>query len=210
MTGLFITVEGVEGAGKSTQLKFMKEVLETAGQRVILTREPGGTALGEQIRALILHHREEIMALDTEILLVFAARAEHLQKVIRPALARGDWVLCDRFTDATYAYQGAGRGVATNRIAVLEQWVQSELRPDFTLLFDVPVQLGLARAGRRGPADRIESETLGFFERVRESYLQLAANEPHRYRLINANRSIDEVRTEVKSLLSEWVGLANA
>ena len=205
MVGLFISVEGVEGAGKSTQLQFMKDFLEAAGQRVIFTREPGGTPLGEEIRTLILGHRKEIMALDTEVLLVFAARAEHLQKVIRPALERGDWVLCDRFTDATYAYQGAGRGVVRDRIAVLEQWVQSGVQPDHTLLFDVPVRQGLARVGRRGPADRIESETLAFFERIRESYLQQAANEPHRYRVIDANRSIGEVRSEVESLLSSWL-----
>ena len=205
MVGLFITAEGVEGAGKSTQLQFMKDFLQAAGQPVILTREPGGTPLGEEIRALILGHREEIMALDTEVLLVFAARAEHLQKVIRPALERGDWVLCDRFTDATYAYQGAGRGVANNRIAVLEQWVQDGLQPDHTLLFDIPVRQGLARAGRRGPTDRIESETLAFFEQVRESYLQQAAKDPYRYRVIDAKQSVDEVRIEVESLLGEWL-----
>lgn len=160
--GQFITVEGGEGAGKTTQLAFMREYLEQTGRRVVLTREPGGTPLGEEIRALLLGHRHDGMALATETLLMFAARAEHLERVIRPALAAGHWVLCDRFTDATYAYQGGGRGLPPERIAILEDWAQGALRPDLTLVFDVPVAVGLERAGRRSAADRFEREETAF------------------------------------------------
>ena len=205
MTSQFITVEGIEGAGKSTQLGFIRAVLETAGQRVLLTREPGGTALGEEIRSLLLEQREDGMSADAELLLLFAARAEHLQQVIRPALETGSWVVCDRFTDATYAYQGGGRGIAWERVAVLENWVQGSLRPDLTLLFDLPAEAGLARAGRRGLMDRFESEELAFFQRVRHAYLELAARHPGRYRLIDASRTISTVRAEVEALLHAFL-----
>jgi len=205
MTGRFITVEGGEGAGKTTQLAFLREALERVGHRVLLTREPGGTPLGEAIRPLLLGHRHDGMALATETLLMFAARAEHLERVIRPALAAGCWVLCDRFTDATYAYQGGGRGLPAARIAVLEDWVQGSLRPDWTLLFDLPIEVGLARAGRRGAADRFEREDWAFFERVRATYLERAGQEPDRYRVVDADRPMEKVRAEVEALLAGWL-----
>ena len=203
--GRFITVEGGEGAGKTTQIAFIGDYLQRAGLSVALTREPGGTVLGEEIRALLLGHRHEGMALTTETLLMFAARAEHLERVIRPALAAGHWVLCDRFTDATYAYQGGGRGLALAHIAVLEDWVQGDLWPDLTLLFDVPVEMGLERAARRSAADRFEQEEKAFFERVRAAYLQRARRHPDRYRKVDATRPIAEVRAEVECILAEWL-----
>jgi len=205
MTSQFITVEGSEGVGKTTQLAFIREALEAAGKRVLLTREPGGTALGEEIRALLLEQRREGMTADAELLLLFAARAEHLHQVIRPALEKGVWVLCDRFTEASYAYQGGGRGIAWERIAVLEDWVQGELRPDLTFLFDLPAEQGLARAGRRGLMDRFESEELAFFQRVRGAYLEQAARHPGRYRLIDASRSVAAVRAEVEAILHAFL-----
>ncbi len=201
MTSKFITVEGIEGAGKTTQLAFIRDYLETAGKRVLLTREPGGAALSEEIRALLLQQRQEGMSVDAELLLLFAARAEHLHQVIRPALESGIWVLCDRFTEASYAYQGGGRGVAGERIAVLENWVQGNLRPDLTLLFDLPAEQGLARAGRRGLLDRFEREELDFFQRVRNAYLEQAARHPNRYRIVDASRSVAAVRTEVEAIV---------
>lgn len=202
MSGRFITVEGGEGAGKTTQLAFMREYLERAGCRVVLTREPGGTVLGEEIRALLLGHRRVGMDSATETLLMFAARAEHLEKVIRPALASGCWVLCDRFTDATYAYQGGGRGLPLERIAILEDWVQGDLRPDLTLLFDLPVTTGMVRAAKRGSADRFEREDRDFFERVRATYLERAGRDPDRHRIVNADRPVETVRTEVEAILA--------
>ncbi|HOW74789.1 MAG TPA: dTMP kinase [Candidatus Competibacteraceae bacterium] len=205
MSGRFITLEGGEGAGKTTQLTFMRDYLEQTGCRVVVTREPGGTVLGEEIRGLLLSHRHDGMSLAAETLLMFAARAEHLERVIRPALAEGRWVLCDRFTDATYAYQGGGRGLAQGRIAVLEDWVQGALRPDLTLLFDLPVMVGLARAGKRSAADRFEQEDAAFFARVRAMYLARAAQHPDRYRVVNADQPIAAVRAEVKSRLVEFL-----
>ena len=205
MTTYFITIEGGEGAGKTTQLTFMRDFLQRAGYPVTLTREPGGTLLGEELRALLLGHRDDGMALKTEALLMFAARAEHLERVIRPALAAGQWVLCDRFTDATYAYQGGGRGLSMAQIAALENWVQDDLRPDLTLLLDLPVAAGLARAGKRGPADRFERETVEFFERVRAAYRDRAQQHPDRYRIVDAAQSVAMVRAEVESLLAQWL-----
>ena len=204
-SGCFITVEGGEGAGKTTQLAFMRAYLERAGRRVTLTREPGGTPLGEEIRALLLGHRHDGMALTTETLLMFAARAEHLERVIRPALAASHWVLCDRFTDATYAYQGGGRGLSPERIAILEDWTQDALRPDLTLVFDAPVAVGLERAGRRGAADRFEREETAFFERIRAVYLDRARRNPDRYRIVDADRLVETVRAEVEGILAEWL-----
>lgn len=205
MAGRFVTVEGSEGAGKTTQLALLRDVLERAGCRVTLTREPGGTKLGEELRALLLDHRDDGMALTTETLLMFAARAEHLERVIRPALAAEHWVLCDRFTDATYAYQGGGRGLPIAQIAVLENWVQGDLRPDLTLLLDLPVAVGLARVGKRGAADRFERETVEFFERVRAVYLDRAQQYPDRYRIIDAAQPVEKVRVQVESLLADWL-----
>ena len=205
MSGRFVTVDGGEGVGKTTQMGFMREYLERRGCRVVVTREPGGTSLGEEIRALLLGHREWGMTLAAETLLMFAARAEHLERVIRPALATGCWVLCDRFTDATYAYQGGGRGLPLEQIAVLEEWVQGALRPDLTLLLDVPVATGLARAGKRGVADRFEREDVDFFERVRAIYLERATHEPDRCRVVDASQSVEAVRAEVETVLAEWL-----
>ena len=180
MSGLFITLEGPEGAGKSTNREYLAECLREQGIEVVLSREPGGTPLAERIRELLLAPSDEIMDSDTELLLVFAARAQHLAQVIRPALARGAVVLCDRFTDATYAYQGGGRGLSEARIAELERFVQGELRPNLTLVFDLPVEIGLSRAAARGRLDRFEQEGRAFFDAVRHTYLQRAQAAPAR------------------------------
>ncbi|QNH05088.1 dTMP kinase [Pseudomonas sp. B11D7D] len=201
MTGLFITLEGPEGAGKSTNREYLAERLRERGIDVLLTREPGGTPLAERIRELLLDPSDEPMAADTELLLVFAARAQHLQQVIRPALAKGSVVLCDRFTDATYAYQGGGRGLSIERIAQLEQFVQGELRPDLTLIFDLPVEVGLARAAARGRLDRFEQEGRGFFEAVRQAYLQRAAQSPQCYRVLDAGQTLVQVQADIDALL---------
>lgn len=198
--GLFVTLEGGEGAGKTTSLAFVRAFLEQAGKDVVVTREPGGTPLGEKIREILLHGRDD-MHVDSELLLMFAARAEHLARVVRPALAAGAVVVCDRFTDATYAYQGAGRGAADARIRVLEDWVQQGLRPDLTLLLDIPVERGLARAGERGTPDRFEREQVDFFERVRDAYLATAAREPQRVRVIDAAQDIPKVELQLRAAL---------
>ncbi len=201
--GKFITLEGSEGAGKSTSLTYIQTLLADAGIAHISTREPGGTDIGEQVRDLLLQGRGHGMGSDTELLLMFAARAEHLEKVIRPALTAGKWVLCDRFTDATYAYQGGGRGIADARIAVLEDWTQGDLRPDMTLLFDIPTAQGLQRAGNRSTPDRFEQENQDFFERVRQRYLARAAQEPGRIHLINAAMDIPEVQAQIRAVLGK-------
>ncbi len=203
MRGKFITLEGSEGAGKSTSLAYIQSVLGERGIAVISTREPGGTDLGEQLRDLLLQGRGRGMAGDTELLLMFAARAEHLDKLIRPALAAGQWVLCDRFTDATYAYQGGGRGIADARIGALENWTQGDLRPDLTLLFDIPTAQGLQRAGRRGTPDRFEREDQDFFERVRQRYLARAAAEPGRIHVIDAAVDIPGVQAQLRDVLAK-------
>ncbi len=185
MTGRFITLEGVEGAGKSTQLTFIVDWLEKAGKDVVVTREPGGTGVAERIRECLLQQDDEPVSDMAELLLVFAARAQHIEQKIRPALARGAWVLCDRFTDATYAYQGAGRGLPDSQIAWLEQQVQQDLRPDATILFDIDVEKGLERADKRAERDRIEQEDRAFFERIRASYLSRAKAEPERFFVID-------------------------
>lgn len=203
MSGLFITLEGPEGAGKTTNREYLAEHLRRAGLDVVLTREPGGTPLAERIRELLLAPSDEAMDADTELLLVFAARAQHIAEVIRPALARGAVVLCDRFTDATYAYQGGGRGLSQARIAALEAFVQGELRPDLTLVFDLPVEIGLARATARGRLDRFEQEGRAFFDAVRNTYLQRAAAEPARYRLVDAAQSLEQVQRSLDALLPQ-------
>lgn len=203
MTGCFITLEGPEGAGKSTNREFIAEHLRERGVDVLLTREPGGTPLAERIRELLLAPSDEPMASDTELLLVFAARAQHLDQVIRPALARGAVVLCDRFTDATYAYQGGGRGLALQRIEQLENFVQGELRPDLTLIFDLPVEIGLSRAAARGRLDRFEQEGLEFFEAVRNAYLERARQAPTRYQVINAGQPLAAVQRDLQALLPQ-------
>jgi len=203
VTGLFITLEGPEGAGKSTNREYLAQGLRSHGLDVVLTREPGGTPLAEQIRELLLTPANEPMNSDTELLLVFAARAQHLAQVIRPALERGAVVLCDRFTDATYAYQGGGRGLSNQRIEQLESFVQGEMRPDLTLIFDLPVEVGLSRAAARGRLDRFEQEGLGFFEAVRGAYLDRARLDPGRYRVVNAGQSLAAVQNDLDKLLPE-------
>ncbi|HEX7044690.1 MAG TPA: dTMP kinase [Burkholderiales bacterium] len=201
---LFITLEGGEGAGKSTQLQAIADWLRQRGHEVVATREPGGTPLGERLREVLLHGQGD-MSPDAEALLMFAARAEHLARVIRPALAAGRSVLCDRFTDATYAYQGGGRGIPATRLAALEQWVQGGLRPDLTLLLDLPVEVGLARARGRGAFDRFEREQRDFLERVRAAYLARAAAEPERVRVIDASRPTAEVTRAITAVLEQTV-----
>lgn len=210
MTGLFITLEGPEGAGKSTNREYLAERLRSHGVDVVLTREPGGTPLAERIRELLLAPSDETMDADTELLLVFAARAQHLAGVIRPALARGAVVLCDRFTDATYAYQGGGRGLSVERIAALEDFVQGDLRPDLTLVFDLPVEIGLSRAAARGRLDRFEQEGRAFFEAVRTTYLNRAAAAPERYRRVDAALPLDQVQASLDTLLPDLLNLLAA
>ncbi|MCQ4257752.1 dTMP kinase [Stutzerimonas stutzeri] len=203
MTGLFITLEGPEGAGKSTNREYLAQRLREHGLDVVLTREPGGTPLAERIRELLLTPADEPMNSDTELLLVFAARAQHLAQVIHPALARGAVVLCDRFTDATYAYQGGGRGLSVQRIEQLEHFVQGDKRPDLTLIFDLPVEVGLSRAAARGRLDRFEQEGLDFFEAVRSAYLNRAGQNPQRYRVVDAGQSLTAVQQDLDALLPE-------
>lgn len=191
--GRFVTLEGVEGVGKSTQAERLAGRLRAAGHAVVATREPGGTAAGDRIRAILLDPDGEGLADDTELLLLFAARAEHLARVVRPALAAGQWVVCDRFTDATYAYQGGGRGIEPARIARLEDWVQAGLRPDRTLLLDLPIAEGLRRARGGRDGDRFEREQAAFFERVRAAYLERAVAEPGRFRVIDADAGVEAV-----------------
>ncbi len=207
--GRFITIEGIEGAGKSTCMQVAAERIRARGLGLLETREPGGTPLGEALRELLLGHRHEGMADDTELLLMFAARAEHLRRRIEPALAAGDWVLCDRFTDATYAYQGAGRGIPESRIATLEQWVQGELRPHLTLLMDLPVAQGLERAGRRSAPDRFERQALDFFERVRQGYLAIAGREPQRVKVVDASRDLEAVAADIRRLVDDFIDQAS-
>ncbi|MDX1443664.1 MAG: dTMP kinase [Gammaproteobacteria bacterium] len=201
--GLFITLEGGEGVGKSTQLEVIRDHLEAAGIPLLMTREPGGTPFAESIRELLLAPRQEKVASDTELLLMFAARAQHLETAIKPALAAGTWVVCDRFTDATYAYQGGGRGVAMERIAELEQWVQGDSRPDITLLLDAPVEIGLERMRERGNLDRFEQEKADFFERVRQVYLDRANAEPDRWCVIDAAQPLESVSGDLRRVLDD-------
>jgi dTMP kinase len=203
--GRFITLEGIEGAGKSTQRDVVREVLIQAGLDPLLTREPGGSEIAERMRALLLDKSNQGMHADAELLLLFAARAEHLHKRILPALEVGQWVLCDRFTDATYAYQGAGRGLDRARIAMLETFVQGSLRPDLTLLFDLAPAAGLARVHSRSDPDRFESEALVFFERVRSDYLRIAHCEPERVRQIDAGRDSMTVAADVRRIVGDYV-----
>lgn len=201
--GKFITFEGIDGAGKTTHLTWFRERLEDklnpVGSAVVTTREPGGTPLGEALRELLLHER---MDLETEALLMFAARREHLAQVIEPALARGDWVLSDRFTDATFAYQGGGRGLPRDKLEALERWVQGGFQPDLTVLFDVPPQTASERRGAVRSPDKFESETLAFFERTRAEYLRRAQEAPHRFVVVDATLGIDEIRHQLAQLVS--------
>lgn len=200
----FITLEGIEGVGKTSNLEFIQQLLTAAGHDCVVTREPGGTPLGESLRALLLQHSQDQMSADAELLLMFAARAEHLNKVIRPALAQGRTVLCDRFTEATYAYQGGGRGLDRDKIAQLENWVQADLRPDLTLILDAPVAIGRERAGKRSTPDRIETEQDAFFEQVRAAYQQLAHEHPRRICLIDAAQPLAQVQEAISQRLHEY------
>lgn len=203
--GQFITFEGTEGVGKSTQLTNAASTFGQMGIDYIVTREPGGTPMAEAIRELLLAPRDEPVNEITELLLMFAARAQHLHTRIMPALERGQWVLCDRFTDATFAYQGGGRGVPEERIALLETLVQGDVRPDHVIVLDAPVGTGMARARRRGELDRFEQEDLDFFQRIRDAYLSRAAAQPARYHVIDAARPLTEVSEQVSGLLNQWI-----
>lgn len=206
MSGRLITLEGGEGAGKSTVLAHVREQLAAAGLDPLLTREPGGTPAGEAIRAVLLDPAYRGLCAESELLLMFAARAQLVRELVRPALAAGRWVLSDRFTDASFAYQGGGRGQPVERIAELERWAADGLKPDLTLLLDLPVEQGLARAGARGAgADRIEQEQATFFERVRAAYRERAAAEPQRFRLIDAGRPLPEVLQQVAAAVAGFV-----
>ena len=196
--GKFITLDGVDGAGKSTHLEFVADWLRRQGREVVVTREPGGTPLGEALRELLLHRN---MAADTELLLMFAARQQHLAGLIWPALERGAWVVSDRFTDASYAYQCGGRGIAVERVAALEAWVQQGFQPDLTLLFDVPPEVAEARRSAAREADRFEREADSFFNRVRAAYLERAGADPMRVRILDARQGIDALQSEIIQLL---------
>ena len=204
MTGHFITIEGGEGSGKSTAQTFLAEKLTAQGISVLQTREPGGTPLAEAIRRNLLSVDEEAPVEMAELLLVFAARAQHLAKVIEPALNRGQWVLCDRFTDATYAYQGAGRGLSAELIGKLEALVQGNRRPDKVILLDMPPEIGLARARARGALDRFEQEKHAFFERVRQGYLGRAAEFPDRYVIVDAAQELSRVQKSLEAVMAGW------
>ncbi|MAY43556.1 MULTISPECIES: dTMP kinase [unclassified Neptuniibacter] len=203
--GRFITVEGTEGVGKSTNIDFLCRLLKEQGIEIVLTREPGGTPLAEELRELLLTPREERVSQDTELLLMFAARAQHIENVIRPALERGAWVVSDRFTDATFAYQGGGRGVDIQSIKLLEKLVQHDLHPDLTLLLDLDVEVGLKRASARSAPDRFEQEKLEFFGKVRSAYLQRAENEPQRFAVIDAAVPLENVQQQISVALSRYL-----
>ncbi len=206
--GVFITLEGGEGAGKSTNATWLADYLRSQGKTVLVTREPGGTEVAEAIREVLLSPELPGMNADTELLLMFAARNEHLQSKILPALGQGTWVICDRFTDATYAYQGYGRGISLARIAELEHWVQGNLRPDYVILFDLDVATGMARAQARGRADRFEQEHVAFFERIRAGYQERAQQSPQRYPIINAAQSLEQVRQQLQAVAERIVAEA--
>ena len=203
--GLFITLEGIEGAGKSTVVDFIEDFLTKEGHDVIKTREPGGTVIGEQIRKILLGNENYTLTYDTELLLVFSARAQHIQEVILPALSSGKIILCDRFTDASYAYQGGGRGIDASRINLLEKWVQGDLRPNLTLLFDLDVSIGMQRTKKRSDADRFEQEEINFFEKIRNTYLERAKNEPQRFRIINSALSLENVKEQIVTILKDFL-----
>ena len=203
--GLFITLEGIEGAGKSTAVDFIEDFLTKEGHDVIKTREPGGAVIGEQIREILLKNENYTLTYNTELLLVFSARAQHIQEVILPALSLGKIILCDRFTDASYAYQGGGRGIDTSRISLLEKWVQGDLRPNLTLLFDLDVSIGMQRTKKRSGTDRFEREEINFFEKIRNTYLERAKNEPQRFRIINSASSLESVKEQIITILKDFL-----
>jgi len=202
MNAKFISIEGIEGAGKSTQLAFIQRYLSDNGKQLTVTREPGGTPLGEEIRSLLLTPTDTGMAIDTELLLMFSARAEHVARVIKPALEQGEWVISDRFTDATFAYQGGGRGISQQRIAELANWTLKGLKPDLTLLFDLPVEVGQQRVvSRNQGVDRFEQEKIEFFQKIRTCYLERAKQEPNRIKVIDSSQSIADIQTQLVTIL---------
>lgn len=205
MSARFITLEGGEGVGKTTNIAYIQSLLKSENIPLVLTREPGGTALAENIRQLLLDKEQEAIAEQTELLMMFAARAQHIKHVIKPALDRGDWVLCDRFTDATYAYQGGGRNMDLSTIQWLENFVQADLRPDLTLLLDAPIEFGMQRAQQRGKLDRFESEKMAFFDKVRQAYLSIAEQQPKRVKIVDATQSLDNVQSQIKQILSPFI-----
>ena len=201
--GLFLSLEGAEGVGKSTNIGFVTQYLEKRGIEYVLTREPGGTQLAERIRDLLLAVHEEPMSGLTELLLVFAARAQHLDKIIEPALATGKWVVCDRFTDATFAYQGAGRGLSMETIDQLQSMVQGDLRPDLTIILDLDPEIGMQRASNRGELDRFEREQQSFFRHVRQGYLDIAQAEPDRCTVIDASKALEDVKRNLLTVIEQ-------
>lgn len=205
MLAPFITLEGIEGVGKTTQIAVLCEYLESKGIQLATTREPGGSPMGEAVRELLLAPEYPAMHADTELLLMFAARAEHLRHHILPLLEKGTWVICDRFTDSTYAYQGGGRGIPFERIRQLAEWVQGNLNPDLTILLDADIETSLKRTQTRGRADRFEQEALIFFHRVRETYLQRALMQPKRCRIIDANQSFTQVAADIQRCLEDFI-----
>ena len=207
--GQFITVEGIEGVGKTTAMQFLHNCLLQYGVNVTVTREPGGTEIAEKIRGLLLAHHDEIMARDTELLLMFASRAQHIASVIEPALQAGHWVLCDRFTDASFAYQGGGRGIPMARIESLATWTHGTLHPNHVFLLDAPVEIALGRVGQRGELDRIESEQAIFFERVRASYLERAGRNTERYHIIDASVDKPHVEIQLKKVIHSIIEAHN-
>ena len=203
--GLFLSLEGTEGAGKSSNLAFIKDFLDAQNKNVVLTREPGGTPFAEEIRELLLAPREEVVCENTELLLIFAARAQHFQNLILPTLEQGQWVVSDRFTDASFAYQGGGRRMSLQTIQQLEHLVQGDLRPDLVILLDLPVELGMQRAAKRGALDRFEQEDLEFFARVREAYLARAEKNPERYAVVDASQALSSVQDNIRDVLERLV-----
>lgn len=204
--GKFITLEGSEGVGKTTSLNYIKELIESKGHKVLVTREPGGTPLAEDLRATLLANRQEVVEPEAELLMMFAARAQHVNQIIKPALENGDWVLCDRFVDASYAYQGGGRGLSFSRINEIEQWTLQGFAPDLTLLLDMSVEEGMARTRQRGTPDRFETEKTEFYQRIREAYLQRASQYSERIHIVDAAPEVEQVQLSIKALLQEFCG----
>tara|TARA_B100001778_G_scaffold331820_1_gene336941 strand:+ start:418 stop:1038 length:621 start_codon:yes stop_codon:yes gene_type:complete len=202
---LFITLEGIEGAGKSTVIDFIENFITSSGYDVVKTREPGGTAIGEQIREILLNKNNDKLTDDTELLLIFAARAQHLSEIILPNLTSNKIILCDRFIDASYAYQGAGRGIEQSKINLLENWVMPDIKPDLTFLLDLDPKIAFERTNKRSDADRFESEDIHFFEKIRQYYLERAENEPERFRVINSELSLEDVQEQIKNILKDMV-----
>jgi len=203
--GMFVTIEGVEGVGKSTNMDFIAERITAAGFSVLRSREPGGTPMAERIRDMLLQHGDEPLPDLAELLLFFASRTLNIENAIRPALAAGTWVLCDRFTDASRAYQGAGRGLDMNRINTLAEWAHGDLNPDMTVLLDAPAEIGMQRAVNRGETDRLESEQMSFYTRVRAQYIALAENEPQRFTVIDASQPLDAVQAQIAEAIDRLI-----